>query len=1264
VFLICLNAGAQVITTGQIAGTVVDPSGAVVPGATVTVTQPSTGFTQSVSTNVAGEYVFLNLLPGNYQLAATASGFAVASYTDVVVEAARTKNVQIQMKIGKTSQTIEVSAQGTILETTTNTLANTINPDAVQDLPLAGRDLLPLALLVPGAESGGDLRFTTYNSLPNAAVNITIDGMNANSQRYRTSTTGFFTFAPMRLGAFDEVTVSTSELTADAGAEGSTQVRFVTKHGTNQFHGNAFWQAINSTFDANSFNNNALGITKPHSVLNDWGGSLGGPFLKNRLFFFVNFEGDNQNPSSLTSNEIPTPQAQQGNFNYIGTDGAQHSVNVLSLAAANGFPSSINSVIGPMLSSINSYSAKGTLSPAAGLPYVQYLSFTQSDSIRERYPTARLDWQIKPSLAWHGTWDMYWRDIANTEQYYPGDPVLNNGFKSTYYIASNGLDWTVSPQLINKFLFGIQSNVEEFNPGNNSNVFQSQGNLEIEAPYLANQGTTPVFQPLIPSFVIPIPRNNPVWSVADNLLWSHGKHSFNFGGDVRWADSHELEINSPPTQYLGLSSVDPALAMFTPSNFPAISPANGNQDLLNAQALYATLVGRINDISGYSWVDTTTHQYRILGHAVNWEKQRVGGIYFQDSWRTTPHFTLNYGLRWQFTGAVYNSDNLWTSPTLADLLGPSTALFQPGVLNGDLNPSVYLRPHPYGGDFNGPSPNLGFAWNPTLEHGLLGKLAGRSNLVIRGGAAISHYDEGWVPMENATLFTNPGGTQYEFLYPGFGSGLFPPGSLSLGSPFTLNTFPTSFTFPQPQSEFFPDESYATVDPNIRSPYVETWNFGIERKLPGNNVLEINYVGNHALRAWMAYDLNETNIFENGFLQEFKNAVTDLAINGGTTFADSTGLPGLVPLPIFEAAFGGTGAAAGSTNALSSFSNPNFIALLQEGQAGALANALATSPTFLCNMVGSTFSPCGGYGLTGAGKYPMNFFQVNPFAAGGTLTYLSDPGSESYNGLQVQLKRQGHGLTFNANYTYSHSLTNRYLGDYYTADSALVNYITLRDPGLSKGPSPYDLRNVFRAYMTYDLPFGAKHSLKTGNRALDQVIGGWTLGTIVTAQSGRNFKLQSDYNTYNYSNAYWPDASDSGVVLNGISRRHLQNQIGVYNGPNANEPVVFLPQQFNFSAIGPETNPGQLGQMIFLNGPALINADISVVKSFSLKEHVRLNIYAEFLNAFNHPNWTVIDNYAGGTNNPAEYAVVTSSTFTKLSPANTPRNIQFRLQLAF
>src|SRR5258708_13923664 len=201
-------------------------------------------------------------------------------------------------------------------------------------------------------------------------------------------------------------------------------------------------------------------------------------------------------------------------------------INLLALAQQNGFPSTINATITSMLTQINGFTTNESLTSVSGLPYMTQFNFFQRQSNTNRYPTARLDFQVTPKIAVHGSWDLYWRKIANTEPY-PGDKFVSNGFKSTYYTAMLGFDWIISPTLTNQFNFGALGTVEEFNPGNNFNEFQSQVNRQIAAGTLASGAT--LFQPIIPGFIFPLPRNNTVWNIYDNVSWTHGKNTFTFG---------------------------------------------------------------------------------------------------------------------------------------------------------------------------------------------------------------------------------------------------------------------------------------------------------------------------------------------------------------------------------------------------------------------------------------------------------------------------------------------------------------------------------------------------------------------------------------------------------------------------------------------------------------------------------------------------------------------------------------------------------------
>lgn len=1345
-------AWGQARTEGELSGTVVDPSGAGIPNATVTLQEPGTGFNRSIKSNASGAYVFPDLQPGTYTLTASEKGFAPATYQGAVVYAGRTTNLKVTLKVGAVAATVSVSAQNEVLETSSNTLANTVTGSSIQNLPLNGRDALPFAQLLPGAQVGGDQRFTTYNAMPNAAINISVDGTNNNFQRYRTSTTGFFTASGLRIGAVDEMTVSTDQLSADAAAEGAATINVTIKHGTNSFHGNAFWETYNSALDANTYGNNlflyaskllatadpttsaayaATGRKLPYHI-NDYGGSLGGPILKNKLFFFFNFEDESTPGSSLVTTPVLSQSAQQGLFTYTRADNGQHeTVSLYNIAAAKGFPFMENSNIASMLSTVNGFTSAGQLAPNTISPLLatlqNNLTFTYNNSTQQIWPTVRVDFLPKPNVTWHTSYNLYWRHIPKTP-IYPRDPILLNGFQSSYSTFSTGLDWTINSNLVNQANFGILNNQEEFQPGNSFNAFEGITYLPI--PTIFASPATSTFTPPIPDCptapgcpggILPEPRNNPVWNATDNVTWTHGNHTITFGASLRFSNAHDVSTQPPIAQNLGISNVDPAAGMFnagpvagcssdTQGCFPGgLGTANNNEAIVDAQALYSLLTGRVASILGLVPLDTTSKQYTPGAITTLKEEQKVGGVYVQDAWKVRPQLALNFGLRWQFTGPITNTNNYFTSPTFPNLLGPSTALFQPGQLNGISNPQISLNPQPYGGYYKQPAPRFGFAWNPTFQQGILGRLLGNGTTVVRGGYAINWYDEGWLPWENVA--TGPLSNESFFL----NSGQFPAGSLSF-NPTTpavssINSFPNTggkFVTPLPAAEFTFTGigALSGVDPNLRPPYIQNWSFGIQRQIPGNWVIEVNYVGNHAVHMWMAYDLNEVNIFQNApgftsFLQDFKNAQLNLTASGGATFQ------GPNPTPILSQAYSGQPLST-------TFQNPSNTFLVQTGQAGALAGAITQNPTFLCNLFGSAFSPCVSQGLLAPGQgpaspapgipglaYPANFFQINPYSSvgststggGAPLTLLSDPGSATYNGLHVNVKHPvGHGLNFMANYAYSHALTNRYLGDYFSADSALVDFYTLRNPGLNRVPSPYDLRHTFNALFTYELPFGTGKAFNAHNSVVDKVIGGWTVGSIVTWQIGRNFKLAGGQDTFNWfdnsgvfnSSGAPPDAQDSGVVLNGISVSQLQGLVGVHPGPTTVDNGVTVPvpsvQALALptslfgpgGAVQPESTPGQFGQIVFLHGPMFVNTDISLTKSLAIWERLAFDLHVEFVNAFNHPNFNYTDGYSAGSNNPAQYLFVNIAPYSPLtgpSPASVggqlaPRQIQFRLELTF
>jgi len=1040
-----------------------------------------------------------------------------------------------------------------------------------------------------------------------------------------------FVFAPVRLGAIEEVTVSTAGLGAEAGAQGAMQIQFVTKRGSNVLRGQVFDQYRSDKFNTNSWVNAIRGIPKTRLRSHEYGANVGGRIIKNKLFFFVNFEQLYQPGESTQTRTVLTSEAQQGIFRYVATDGSERTINLLGIAAANGFQSTRDPFVAAQFQTVNETLSRGT-SSASNL-YQGVLSFVDKNTPNANiYPTSRIDYQATSALALRGVLNLHWRDLP-TRPRYPGLPKISDGFTSTYYILSTGADWAVRPGMFNQFSFGVQSNFEEFRPGNTLAIYEPQGGRRINLPLMDS--------PQIVADQMPIPRNNPVINFSNTLTWLRGRHTYSFGGTFRRTTMYESIGGAPFTVNLGVAAGDPVSGIFSATTIPGVR----TQDLATIRSLYALLTGRISSVSGTNALDENTKAYG-LNPAFRREAQNVGGLYAQDQWRVTPDFTLNYGLRWEFSGAATNPNEVYSSPTPADLFGPSATLFRPGVLDGVLNPQVYLQPKPYKGDLLNAAPNVGVVWNPAKPEGWLGTVLGKGT--YRASFGVNYYDEGLINFQTAAG-GGPGLLQSLTLNPGQPG--FAPGGLTLQSPLPpFSVSPTSFAFPVAQSLFTFARGHSSIDPDIRSPYVNNWSVGYQRELWKAAAIEIRYVGNRGYNLWRSYSINEVNIFENGFLQEFTNAQKNLAINvanGRTGFANNS-LAGQVPLPIIEAAFGARGA-QGALPAASGFTSGSFVTQLQQGEAGAMANTLAGTSLYLCRLVGNGLPACNALSYNAPGVRPINFFQANPYAAGSPNRILTDEAKSKYDSLQLQFRqRYRGGFSLTANYTYGKARTDRY------ADSAsgVVDYTTLRNKSLNWGPDVYDIRHVFQAYWTMEVPVGRGRRVSIQNPWLNQIVGGWAVNGIARIQSGRPFLLTSGRLTVN--------ERDAGVVLNGITVADLQKMVNVRPGPNGNvfffdEALIGTDGRANPQFLAPPTTAGEFGQFVYLYGPGLWTVDLGLTKQIEVTSTQRVSLEVLFINTFNHRNTTV-----GGTGGAT--LNITSTTFGQSTgTALGARQIQLRLQ---
>lgn len=1304
-------------SVGTVSVVVLDQSGAIVRGAQLSLQDLATNDVRKAVTDSGGTYTFTGLPIGTYKLTVTMTGFAAQVFDSVIVQGGRVTDVKAVLRVGAASEEVLVNSSATpIIETSSNAIASTIDIKQIQDLPLGGRDVSQLAFLTPGYS--GTPSAGTWDGMPVIAQSNTIDGVVSSTSRMKFA--GNTAPGPQaRLEDIQEMTVATSQMDVNQGYGAATmQSSFVTKRGSNSYHGELYEDFRNSWMNANSWDNNAQGrdangnanAPKPPLILNDFGGSVGGPILKDKLFFFGSYAESKQPGGYRTSNVFLTPLAQSGVYTYQfpnSSGPAGTTVDLYSqIASPNGLPTTPNASYLAEQAAINTAvtsagaSVCNTTLNCTGDTNTELVSWFIPAPQTMYFPAVRLDYNISQKYRLNFAFeDTKFNQPGASAPPFPGSAFASQAAfnKSSNYTTSLGFDWTISPALLNQFKGGYYYNWYAYgfgakplwdtqplvswgaNPNNNDNP-------------IADSGT---------GFNLPVSTFYPIVNASDNATWQHSAHTVTFGFSFYREQDHYW---NPPDGIqnisLGLVGGDSAKTDF--DNYFTGVGANTTPDSGEAEALYATLIGRIAGVgpigSGFPYQPSTGGYATTPGQAYNLDElQKSWGLYAQDSFHMRPTLTLNYGLRWDFTGDDHDLTSAYHGTSLINMYGPTLPgqIFKqgPGTLSTNNNPQYVASSHQYAPWNRTPQPTLGVAWSPNYSQGFLGRFLGGGKTVIRAGFDIKRFTEPYQYFWNNATNRGLGFFQLFSLsaQSGGAPGTFTPGSLSLGAPASGSTAPPPF--PNSVFELSPPTYQTSIpmtdftwkyfwgasgfDPKIPQPYVQEWNLGIQREIGRSNVLEVRYMGHRSVHQWISTDPNEVNIFENGFLNEFKNAQNNYAINlangfNGSlatctnncpTFADN-GFAGQVALPIFDAAFAGE--PAGATGApFVDYNSGSFITDIQRGAAGSAAATLAKpfgNAPYICNLTGSNISSCTTqFGFASPGAYPVNFFQTNPYAAscsascggGSTQSFMTAGGYGDYHALAIDFReRPWHGMQFDANYTWSHTLglqpDEQWLGT--------VPMFTMRNLRLGYGPTLFDLRHVVHASGTVDLPFGNGKAFLNHPGVINQIVGGWTLGTIFTYETGFPFNVHGGFGTFN-------DYADGGLVLTGITRSQLQKAVNVHHVPQAFavgfDPSVLVRTNTpacNSHLLGVCQNivPGTLGNDFWLYGPHLWNDDLSLSKVFPIRENVKFVFQSEFLNALNHPNWA----------NPN--ARITSGSFGHegLSNMNGPRQIEFRARIDF
>jgi hypothetical protein len=1234
------QAAAQGGSQGSVVVTVDDTTQAVVPEAALTLVSTRTNDTRTALSGAKGTYTFVNLPIGEYRLTVAKPGYKTTVLNSIVVVSSQPTSLVAALPVGAANDTVNVAAGATsLIESSSNVIGTVIDIKQIENLPLTGRSLTSLATLVAGYSG-------TFNgqSLTNQGNNI--DGVSGSPSRGKYNGNLSPVVAP-RIEDIEQMSIVTDQLDLNSGfGQATTQLNFITRRGSNQFHGRAFNDFRNSALNANTWSNNRTETPRPNQKYNDFGVSIGGPILHDKLFFFGTFASLRNPQRAPASQTYLGSAAQTGIFSY-----GSNSVNILTLAHTQnpGLTNIVNSDVSTQLATINS-SVQG--SPIVGNtdPNLSSVFWNTPNSTINYYPLVRVDYTLSSKARMNISWMMTKSSQpGQTAPFYPGAGFSDSGvaFNSKNYISNYGFDYTFTPRLINQLKAG----------------FLYDANIYTTSPlYITQPDVNWAYGNSGQSYRTPSGHYYPLFNLSDSMTWQHGAHNVSFGGS--WYREQDHYYNNPVgfTQYtLGVAGGD-SQVMNAINNQPGHDtlPGATNTQIAQARALYATLTGRITAAAGQNTYFKQTGAYSKPGQTTPYNLDEVmssSAVFAQDSWKVLPNLTLNYGLRWDFVGEDKDLTGVYHSSTVSSIYGPTPvgALFQPGVLGGNADPSYTTQPVAYMPWKVTPQPAFGFAWSPKASEGMLKSLIG-SDTVIRGGYALRRYTE---PEQFVWDYTSSYGSFFYQSYSaiaalGGAAGTFTPGTKFLGgtgstgitsSDFALT--PATYLATEPHSDYTFNPSappIVGIDRNIKQPYVQSWNLGIQRSLGHHLALEVRYNGNRSVHQWIAIDPNEVNIFENGILKEFKNAQANLAAGNGTSYSSSQG----VKTPILDAAYGGPNGAG--------YQDPDQIYYLQTGQvgnfAGVLAGASYDNPTYFCNLVGANFAPCANnLGLTGGGTYPINFFQANPYAAGASTGYLTAAGYSNYNGLQVDL-RQGswHGLQYDANYTYSKSLGVSSKTDY----TAAFNAYTLRDIRKSYTPSQFDLRHVFHASGTYDLPFGKNHDFFNHSDLVDRVLGHWVIGSIITFETGAPFTVAGQNQTYN-------DIADGGVTLTGVTAAQLQKSVGVHPVPgqvrvNILDPKYIVSGQANPAYLNPNAVPGTIAQIIVLHGPHSYAQDLSLNKSIPLFEKIVLQLQGEATNVWNHPLF-------GNTTNTVDGGVQDATFGTSLQ-TNGGRIIEIRANIEF
>ncbi len=779
------------IDTGSIVGIIRDPSGGAIAKATVTLTNAANGVSKSTSSNDGGEYQFPALPPATYSVQVTAPGFSAQVENNIELHVQSRPSIDFTLKVGIVSEVVEVENQLALLSTQSADVGGVVQEKQIRDLPLNGRRYADLALLEPGIQknltNGNNQAPDRFSSNGNLETQnyFSLDGIDNNSGSTNLQEGSVQTVQPPP-DAIQEFRVQTRTYSSEFGTSAGAVINVSLKSGTNRIHGDV-WEFIrNNRLDANTFFNNAGRLPRGHFSQNQYGGTIGGPIIKNKTFFFFDAQDFTARKATTILSTVPTPLMKTGNFTELKPTLADPKVAGQSGCISGNIiaPSCIDPVAAKLIA----------LYPTPNLPsavanFGKPGSWTGGTNYQFPYsvPTDTTTFDVRADHNFTSNSRIFARysnySVDRQDPPWTGDPIAGNGNFSTQYVIrgkSVAVAWTdlVAPTVLNELRAGFSrdnahSGFVGLTPG--KSLAASFGLTGIpDGPY--NAGIPPInttgftrlgSSPFRPQFQV-----SQVWQLLDTLSWTKGSHSVKAGYEYRHTSDNFLDLTAPQGQ-------------FTSTGIYTGNVGFGGADFLLG--------------------DPSTVQFTTPTVAHNY--QYASSFFAQDTWRVRPNLTLNYGLRNELFSPILNHQNAMSNFTPANGGGFITAKegdwFARGLVHPDKN------------DF---APRFGFSYQPVQR------------LVLRGGFGTFYQHVARIGSESV-LALNPPGVIDASLIQTAGS-VTPVFQLKNGFPVFSSSL-LDLTRLQ----------FRAQDPNQRTGYVNQFSFGPQIELSQDTVLDITYVGN-------------------------------------------------------------------------------------------------------------------------------------------------------------------------------------------------------------------------------------------------------------------------------------------------------------------------------------------------------------------------------------------------------------------------------------